>query len=247
MNVLSVKGVRLGAGRPKTIVSLMDTQVPDLIASAQRAVAAGADLLEWRLDFAPELAGEVHDLSCALPHTPLIATFRSTGQGGQSELSADAYEQLLRQLIATNCIDIIDIELGLGDARVRALVQEARAHDVLSIVSHHDFDKTPTKAEMVELLTHMAALGASIPKLAVMAHDMQDCLRLMEATDATAAELEQPLITMAMGKAGALSRLAGESCRSAATFCALERPSAPGQVELSQAIACLDQLHAIMG
>ena len=46
MAVLDIKGVRIGEGRTKTIVSLMEADQEGLLATAARAVAAGADCLE---------------------------------------------------------------------------------------------------------------------------------------------------------------------------------------------------------
>jgi methylthioribose-1-phosphate isomerase len=55
---------------------------------------------------------------------------------------------------------------------------------------------------MVEQLKHMAALGADLPKLAVMAQSAADCMRLMEASAQAHDALQRPLITMAMGEHG---------------------------------------------
>ncbi len=249
MNVINCKGVALGEGRPKTIVSLMDSQPDELIARARRAVAAGADCLEWRLDYMPELlsatnlSATAQDLAAALPNTPLIATLRSKDQGGQQEFADKDYERIMRELICSGGIDFVDFDLGIDNYLVIDLTYMAKEYDVEPIVSYHDFEKTPKIAEMVYRLTSLGTFGATVAKLAVMAHDTRDCLRLMEASVLAAERLHMPIITIAMGEAGALSRLAGESSMSAATFCAFERASAPGQVELSQTIACLDKLH----
>ena len=100
---------------------------------------------------------------------------------------------------------------------------------------------------MVSTLTRMDKLGADIPKIAVMAKDAKDALRLMAAT----AEMSQvhstkPLLTMAMGRTGSISRLAGELVGSALTFCSLERASAPGQVSVKEAHQIMDLLHGVL-
>jgi 3-dehydroquinate dehydratase-1 len=134
----------------------------------------------------------------------------------------------------------------MGDEAVHDLVGRAHAQGIHSIVSHHEFACTPSTTWMVHKLKHMASMGAHMPKLAVMARSTSDCLRLMEATAMAHDELETPLITMAMGAEGALSRLAGEAVGSALTFCALEKPSAPGQVGLREATLVLDGLHRVL-
>lgn len=249
MTAIEIKGVRLGEGRPKTIVSLMDAEANGLVASARRAVDAGADCLEWRADYAHDyrdataIAQIGKELNRLLPHTPLVFTFRSVSQGGQRNLSVDEYLTLSQAIAEALAADIIDIEAGIGDDNVRALVRAVHGRGLAAIVSHHDFAKTPSVAWMTNQLVRMAELGADIPKLAVAAQGVEDCLRLMEATAAAHAKLCRPLITMAMGTHGALSRLAGEIVGSAATFCALGTTSAPGQVELAVATKALGALH----
>lgn len=252
MGELVCKGVAIGRGRTKTVVSLMGADQGELLEAAAAAVAAGADCLEWRADLFGRL--EDHGRLCAaagalaetLPSTPLIFTFRSRGQGGQGELSPVAYEQLNRAIIEDGSADLVDVELGLGDERVAALVSRAHGRGLRAIVSHHDLAGTPDEGWMVGQLAHMAELGADIPKLAVMARSRDDCHALMRATSRAREQLDVPLLTMAMGAMGENSRLSGEAFGSALTFCALGRPSAPGQVGLAEALPVLEALHRVL-
>lgn len=249
MAVLEIKSVRIGEGRTKAIVSLMDADVKGLLQTAERAVAAGADCLEWRADFFAQaregeaLAAACRELMDALPSTPLIFTLRSKGQGGQLEFATDEYVELCRAVVEGGRPDLIDIELGIGDDLVRSLVDFAHEHGVHAIVSHHDFAATPETDWMCDCLLHMAELGADIPKLAVMPATREDPRRLMQATSRAHERLEQPLLTMAMGVSGRHTRLSGEVFGSALTFCALGQASAPGQVELAEALATMEALH----
>ena len=65
----------------------------------------------------------------------------------------------------------------------------------------------------------------------------------MRATHEVGERVEVPLLTMAMGTAGQTTRLTGEVFGSALTFCALGTPSAPGQVELADALLTLEGVH----
>lgn len=265
VRAFDVKGCVIGEGRPKTIVSVMlrrgrghsgDDRLgigEGLVEQARAAIAAGADCVELRADSLPEscdaatVAGLVRELGTALPHTPLIFTFRTKGQGGLRELAADKYVELNRAVIACGAVDIVDVEASVGDAEACELIGYARSLGVRTIVSHHDFAGTPPTDDMVNRLTHMARLGADLPKLAVMANDRLDALRLMEATVRAHDALDMPLVTMAMGGNGVLTRLAGQVTGSAMTFCALGTASAPGQVELGVATRCLDDLGEALG
>ena len=249
MSVLEIKGVRIGEGRTKTIVSLMDADREGLLVTAKRAVAAGADCLEWRADFFGALDSEVaviatsRELMSALPDTPLIFTLRSKDQGGHIELAPERAMLLTCAVITARGADLVDVEIGLGDRLVGALAKLAHDNGVRVIVSHHDFSAMPAVDWMSAQLVHMAGLGADIPKLAVMSRSNQETHDLMRATSQARERLDVPLLTMAMGASGANSRLSGEVFGSALTFCALGRASAPGQVELSQALPVLDAIH----
>lgn len=249
MAVLDIKGVRIGEGRTKAIVSLMGADAPSLLAVAERAVAAGADCLEWRADFfgaledptAVVVTGQA--LMQALPHTPLVFTLRTVGQGGHVDLSPERAMILTCAVITAHAADLVDVEVGLGDRLVGALVQLAHDNDVRVVVSHHDFEGMPAVDEMVERLVHMAQLGADIPKLAALSKSNQETHDLMRATALAREQLDVPLLTMAMGAAGVNSRLSGEVFGSALTFCAMGEASAPGQVQLAEALPLLDAIH----
>ena len=73
--------------------------------------------------------------------------------------------------------------------------------------------------------------GADVAKLAVMPGDAADAARLLQATaQAAARRPETPLITMAMGPAGAVTRLCGGAFGVCASFGAMGgAASAPGQ------------------
>ena len=262
MGIINIKGLRIGEGRPKTIVSLMPRRSEDVATELGRLMPAGAqginpDCVEWRADclewpggsgsWGAESAKEVVRISrylgAELICQPFIFTWRTKGQGGRADLSPDEYAALLRRVIEGGSPDFVDIELCIGDERVRKLADLARANGVRTIVSHHDFTGTPETSWMTECLLHMAQLGADVPKLAVMARCDEDAGRLMEATSRAAERLDAPLLTMAMGECGSVTRVSGEAFGSALTFCALGTSSAPGQVELSEAMRAMDALH----
>lgn len=251
MSVVQTKGICIGEGRPKTIVSLMGVTPEELLIQAKRATFAGPDCVEWRADGAhalhdPDAMADIaRTLAKALPNTPVIVTVRTAGQGGKAELAPRDYAGLVSAIVRTEAPDLVDVEACMGDGLVRELVEEAHAHGLHAIVSHHDFQATPPTDQMTDALTHMAELGADVAKLAVMAHDPADAARLMQATAEARHRVEVPLVTMAMGPAGTVTRLVGESFGSAATFCMLDRPTAPGQVGFARASAILDLLHDI--
>lgn len=252
MDVIEIKGMRIGEGVPKTIVSLMGADEATPLEQARKGIEAGADCFEYRADFAAdphdavEMVRIARVLAGALPDNPLLFTFRSESQGGRTTLDADEYVALCRAVIEDGAVDAIDVESWIGDDAVRELCMAAHDAGVAAVVSFHDFECTPPADEMVQMLERFSELGADIPKIAVMAKSARDALDLLDATERVrSAGTTGPLLTMAMGAQGSITRLAGEQFGSALTFCALEHASAPGQVDVAQARSIMQQLHEI--
>ena len=253
MAVIEVRGVRIGEDVPKTIVPVMGAYAEVLVREVETAVAAGADCIEWRADFLegpfePEmLIAAASAVRTAAGNTPILFTVRTASQGATLEVEPEPYAELLGRIIESGLIDLVDIECDKGDELICKLIDRARKHGVATVVSYHNFTETPATEELVNTLVHMHELGANIPKMAVMPQSKQDTLRVLTATDEVAhGRGISPVITMAMGADGAISRLLGEEYGSAMTFCSVESASAPGQVGLEQTKAALAALHGAL-
>lgn len=238
MPVVQVGNITLGQGLPKICVPLTAQNKPALLGQAAAAKAAGAQLIEWRADYYAGLArpGALAEalaaLRGALGETPLLFTIRTAGEGGEWDGPPAVYQQLNEEAARSGLVDMLDIQLYCGQQVVHGLVQAAKAHGVVPVVSNHDFDKTPPVQEMAVRLRRMQALGAGIAKLAVTPRAPADTLALLAATDEVVqGGLGCPVITMAMGEMGVISRVAGAFFGSCVTFGAVGAASAPGQIE----------------
>ena len=233
---LTVRQLTLGDGTPKVCVPLTDTHTESLVWSAVLAKAAAADLVEWRADYhkdvldATVLLRAAKTMRTALQHTPLLFTLRTKGEGGQQQIERSQYIQTVRAIITGGYADLVDIELSLGEERIAGLLEEAHSKGIKVVVSSHNFKCTPTREAMLHSLQRMRALGADIPKLAVMPENFGDVLRLLAATEEFYQRSDCPAITMSMGQLGQLSRVAGRFTGSAVTFGVVEEASAPGQL-----------------
>lgn len=251
---IDIKGIKLGEGRPKTIISLMGAKADENIELIKKGIEAGVECFEWRGDFAADvhdpqaMAQQSIEIGKALSNNPYLFTFRSTSQGGHLTIPVEEYVALNKAIIEAEAVDLVDIETWIGDPTVLELVECAKQHNVKTVISYHNFAGTPSVEWMVNLLTHMANLGADIPKIATMANSAQDALKLLAATEEMSRiHSDKPLLTMAMGREGSITRLVGELFGSAITFCSLEEASAPGQVQVMQAIRIMDELHKVYG
>lgn len=228
--MIELAGLRFGEGMPKICVPLVTETLPDLEREAGAIKSLPADLLEWRLDhFTGEFQDGIALLRRAFPQKPILCTLRTRGDGGLFAGDAEAYEQSLLALLEQGGFQLLDIELSCGEARIEALIQKARERGIGTVVSSHDFEKTPDEEQLYETLLRMKRLGADLPKLAVMPHSAEDVLHLLSAT-LRASRAVGPVITMAMGALGVPSRVLGQLTGSCLTFGAGQSASAPGQL-----------------
>lgn len=251
LNTVTVRGVELGTGQPKICAPIVGSNREEILEQAKALRDLPVDLVEWRVDhlnnvsslslltvltFLSELRNELGDL-------PLLFTFRTKREGGEKDIAPQGYLELNRTIAASGLIDLLDVELFLGDDLFTKLAEYAHEKGVKVIGSNHDFQKTPSKEELLGRLKKMQDLGADLLKVAVMPQDTRDVLTLLAATEEAAATLKQPVVTMAMGGKGVLSRVAGEAFGSAMTFGSAGKASAPGQLDVKTLRAILDALH----
>ena len=90
----------------------------------------------------------------------------------------------------------------------------------------------------------MDATGADILKMAVMPAEFDDVASLMQVTNEVVEEYtEKPVISMAMGNLGSISRIAGENFGSSVTFATIGAASAPGQFPIEELRMMMNVLH----
>ena len=206
------------------------------------------DLIEWRIDFfdqvedAEKLVETAKKLRQVMSEMPLLTTLRTHFEGGVKKLSEEEYFDICRVLIKEKATDLLDLELFRKTSKLKELIAEAHENNIYIIMSNHDFDKTPATSELERRLTLMKTFGADIAKIAVMPNSARDVLNLLLATDNMKYKLNCPLITMAMGDLGKVTRISGEVFGSCLTFGTVGDASAPGQIESTNLKGILDTL-----
>lgn len=235
---LTVRGKPIGNGRePAVCVPLMGGDRAALETELQGVSSRPPDAIEWRVDHFRSVGdlAEVLDTAVQIRRLcgdrPLIFTLRSEAEGGaRTGLRDAAIVELLERIARSRTVDFIDVELAAPRERTQAIMAAAKPCGVQIIVSSHDFLATPTEEEIFRRLSAAAALGADVAKVAVMPSAMSDVIRLLSATERAHRELSIPLITMAMGSLGMVTRVFGSLFGSALTFAAGAQASAPGQL-----------------
>lgn len=240
-----VRGARFAASSPVVIVPLTGSDADAVLAEAEAALAAGADCLEWRVDHLaawhdPVVVGDVlARLRAAAGDRPVLATLRTDAEGGEASVPEDAYAEHIAHLAASGA-DLVDVECDRPGAP--AAIVAAHAHGARVVGSRHHFDTTPPEDDLVASLALAEAQGADICKVAVMPDDDLDVVTLLRATARRHAGGRTPLLTIAMGRRGVVSRVVGPAFGSCATFATVGRASAPGQAPILDIRAGLDAL-----
>ena len=250
MNIVEVRGVKIGEGIPKIIVPIVGVTKEDILFAAKSFGEVKYDIVEWRVDWFEDVFDftKVEDTANALRDVlgdkPILFTFRTSKEGGEKAIEPAAYVELNSKIVATGLVDMVDVEAFTGDDYVKEIIEAAHKNNVKVVASNHDFGKTPAKEDLVYRLRKMQDLGADIPKIAVMPQNKKDVLTLLSATEAMANDYaDRPIITMSMAGTGLISRLCGEVFGSAATFGAVGKVSAPGQMNAKDLETILTFIH----
>lgn len=249
MRIVKVRNVEFGTGRPKIAVLITGKSSDDIIKQAKTIMSSNnTDLIEWRIDFfdqvedAEKLVETAKKLRQVMSEMPLLTTFRTHFEGGVKKLSEEEYFDICRVLIKEKATDLLDLELFRKTSKLKEIIAEAHENNIYIIMSNHDFDKTPETSELERRLTLMKTYGADIAKIAVMPNSARDVLYLLLATDNMKYKLNCPLITMAMGDLGKVTRISGEVFGSCLTFGTVGDASAPGQIESTNLKGILNTL-----
>lgn len=191
-----------------------------------RAIEAGADLIELRLDHVDDVSVAVA-LQDGFPQTTFILTKRAERQGGDSEQpDAERLPWLLHARGERS--NWVDIEADSEPAVLRYAFAEQGA-DRRTILSQHDFKTRP--ADLTKKFVAMQQSPASIAKVAWQARSIRDNIEAFELMLAG----PKPAIAICMGEAGQLSRILAQKFGAFLSFASLDDTSAtaPGQVRIT--------------
>lgn len=247
---IRVRGVVIGGAEPKICLPLMAENRADLLRQARDLAALQPDLLEWRIDAYEnvekigECLADLKQLRAVIGSIPLIFTCRIDREGGVRTIAQGHRLTLVGAAAASGDIDLVDVELCNGEEFIAAIRQSAATTNCRIILSHHNFQKTPEEGFIVGKLFEAQSAGADIAKIAVMPNSFSDVLTLLTATNAARnGAVEIPIVTIAMGSIGRVSRLAGGLFGSDITFASGSQSSAPGQMPIGDLRAAMAVLY----
>ncbi|MGN0775228.1 MAG: type I 3-dehydroquinate dehydratase [Candidatus Ventricola sp.] len=229
--------VTLGEGMPAICVPVMGRTIPEIAQAAARAKAAQADVIELRMDSLSDRPGlqEAMDACRAVRENaegiPLLFTMRTARDGGAGSADAQAYEALLCAVIGSRACDAVDCELSVGEEAFARIAEGAKDAGVLLVGSSHEFGEIGDMRRAAQWLKRQEALGADVCKAAVMTHTNGEAFALAQVYASVYEELTIPMIAIAMGPAGVITRIGGACLGSCLTFGTAGEASAPGQID----------------
>lgn len=205
-----------------------------------------ADAMEFRLDLAADPLAELDAYDGTLP---LVVTNRAAWEGGEAD-DIGRYDAL-SSAVVHDAVVAVDIELAAlrGNAptgersHATALRETAREEGVAVIASVHDFESTPERGALVDLLADAAAEG-DVAKLATTATAPADALAMIRATHEATATGHR-VATMCMGEPGRHTRAVTPVYGSRIGYAPVDAAdaTAPGQYSLATLRTLVDGLR----
>ena len=181
------------------------------------------DIVEVRLD---KIGDARHWLEgCeAIEHKgkPVLLTVRSAREGGDWRGSDDELRRLL--LAALHRLAAVDIEMASPLAS--EIAGEAARLGKGCVLSHHDFARTPSAAEIESIIARSEKLGG-VTKIATMVNGEEDAARLRALLRGPRG---QPLCVIGMGASWTALRVELGRLGSCLAYGYLDSSAAPGQL-----------------
>jgi 3-dehydroquinate dehydratase-1 len=207
-------------GKRPCIVAIVDDFIP---AGKLQLLKDHADLLEMRIDCFHQPVDRVthylHEIRSKVG-MPMIGTVR------ENDFTKNNRIGIFRAIVPF--VDSVDIELGTPISDEVLTIAKGKK----IIVSEHDFTSMPDVAALRSMVDRSKKQGADIVKIAAMANSRDDVIRLLQFTR----ECTEPIVTIAMGPHGTVSRVIAPLFGSLFSYGYLEYPVAPGQLPVAKLI-----------
>lgn len=252
--IIDARGRKFGGETPLICTPLVGKTHDRVLAEAVSVVAKRPDVIEWRVDHFDAIGDTASVLDAArglravVGDLPVIFTRRSINEGGEPiGIGEEEVVRLYDAVAASRLVDFIDYEMGNDPEHVKRVRERTRAHGTRLVLSYHNFGYTPGRDFLVQRFLEAERLGADVAKVAVMPRDRMDVLTLLAATAEADAKGRIPLISMAMGPLGSVTRMVGGLFGSSLSFAVGEAASAPGQIPIADLAAVYDIIRRARG
>jgi 3-dehydroquinate dehydratase type I len=211
--------------------SITENNTEKCIKEISKAKKQGASLAEIRMDF----LDRCKEISKIIDESkmPLIVTNRNEKVGGKFKGSEEERISNLLNAIDAGC-EFVDIELNTDEKLRGIVIKLAKRNKCKTIVSVHDFKRTPDLKILNNLLNEERKI-AEIGKIVTFGNKIEDTIKIFNLLRITNS-LKFPLITFVMGSLCGFSRIVSPLIGSYLTYASIEKPSAPGQLSVKEMV-----------
>ncbi len=205
-------------------------QSPEKALAVAKEVSSLADVIEIRLDCLREKT--VKPFLAAIKK-PLLFTNRPTWEGGNFGGEEDKRIASLVEAVGSEAA-YVDLEYQAPEKSHLEVAGHLKKSRTQLILSSHNFETTPTRDELLRIMTGMREKGAHIGKIVTTALSYLDVLRVLRLQE-DAVLIDFPLIAFCMGKPGIISRLSTIELGGYMTYCSADEKTgtAPGQISVA--------------
>lgn len=196
-------------------VSIADLSVDEAV-----KVIGSNELSEVRLDRLKFGDSDIRRLFSTENKT--VATYRPS----ESVTDAQRKKTLIEAINAG--ATYVDVEVESEDDFKNEVIEAARLKNCRSIVSYHDFVKTPVISELEQIMKWCFESGCDIAKIACHVDSIEGCSRLLSLYSCG-----KPVISIGMGEQGKITRIAAVLLGAPFTYASVDssRQTAPGQID----------------
>jgi 3-dehydroquinate dehydratase-1 len=223
-------------------VSVMSLEANELFRDINELIKMKCDFIEWRRDYF--MKGQrlnpndecdiLFELKNKLGNQGLIYTYRSAVEGGAFSTENSIRKDSMILAIESNAVDYIDLELDSDENILCDIMHALKKSRTGLILSHHNFELTPSEKVIMDIYSRMEKTGADVFKLAVFPHSEEDLREFLGASLKFNQITRKPMIAIGMGNCGAMTRIVPELCGGSLTYVLGKEKIAPGQLTLEE-------------
>lgn len=199
-------------------VSVIEKDISKII-----SVAHSAEMAEIRIDLCGMDEKAVADVFSQIT-VPTIATCRP-------EFCDDVKRAKLLKTAILSGATYVDVEIESQENFKNEILNFAHKKGCKCIISYHNYEETPPRQKLQEIIDTCFSQGADVAKIATMARSKRDAARVLSLY-----ESNDNIVALAMGEEGKISRVACLYLGSPFSFAAIDEThaSANGQLTVAQ-------------
>jgi len=223
-------------------IAIPTVKTETAILIAQEAQSAGAQFVEFRIDYAPDVSTwniEKYQALVRSVSIPVILTMRIKSEGGQQEINeVDRYD------ILRTCFEAhpayVDVAVIISKQKLEEFYTLSQKFQVGIIYSYHNFKGTPNdiQAETIISIIRSKCPGLKengnaqyLMKLVFLARTQRDNLVVLDICQQFMRR-KQKVICFCMGDKGIHSRVMSIACGGLFSYASLHQNTAPGQISI---------------